>query len=89
MNFNDGIQMAANSAPVTDSQIHTAALAKGFTDASVVEHNTRGHKDSLEKGTWFVLSVKRNVGDDWDILGMRRTVPELLAVLNNQRYSEN
>jgi hypothetical protein len=81
--------MTANAVPTPESQIHAAALAKGFADASIVEHTAHGHNDSLKKGTWFVLSVKRNLSDDWDVLGMRRTVLELLAVLHNERYGAN
>ena len=81
--------MATNSTTVTDNHIRAAAIAQGFVDASVDQHTSRGQKEALDKGIWFVLSVKRNVGDDWDVLGMRRTVPELLSVLHNHQARTN
>jgi len=81
--------MATTSAPLADNQIHAAAIAKGFVEVSVVQHTSREQKDAWDKGVWFVLSVKRNAGEDWDILGRRRTVPELLAVLQNQQGNSN
>ena len=81
--------MATSSAPLADNEIHAAATAKGFAEVSVVQHTSREQKDALDKGVWFVLSVKRKTGDDWDILGRRRSVPELLAVLHKQQDSKN
>lgn len=81
--------MATNSTSVTDNHIRDAAIAQGFADASVAQHTSRGQKEALDKGIWFVLSVKRNLGDDWDVLGRRRTVPELLSVLHNYQVRAN
>jgi hypothetical protein len=78
------MQMAASSVPLADNELQAAAIAKGFVEVSVVQHTSREQKDALDKGVWFVLSVKRKAGDDWDILGRRRTVPELIGILNKQ-----
>jgi len=81
--------MQTSTAPLEDTQVRAAALAKGFIEVSVVQHTSREQKDALDKGVWFVLSVKRNRGDDWDILGRRRTVPELLTIIQKQQDSAN
>ena len=81
--------MATNSTTVTDNQVRDAAIAQGFADASIVQHTSRGQQEPLDKGIWFVLSVKHNLGDDWGVLGRRRTVPELLSVLHNHQVRTN
>jgi hypothetical protein len=81
--------MTVASDQSTDNPIRTAAIAQGFVDASVVQHTARDRKDGLDKGTWFVLSVKRQIGDEWELLSRRRTEAELLTVIHNQRVSAN
>lgn len=76
--------MTTSPVPLTDNQIREAAIAKGFAEVSVVQHTSREQKDALDKGIWFVLSVRRKPGDDWDILGRRRTVAELISILHKQ-----
>lgn len=61
--------------------IRTAAIAKGYADADVVPQFNRERKDSLDSGSWFVLSIKRNAGDDWEVRGRRRTAAELSQLL--------
>jgi hypothetical protein len=65
----------------TDDTIRVAAIAKGFADASVVTQNVQDRTGVLDVGAWFVLSVKRSAGDNWELLGRRRTQGELLQLL--------
>jgi hypothetical protein len=81
--------MTVASNDSADNAIRTAAINQGFADASVVQHRARDQKDGLDKGTWFVLSVKRHNGDEWELLSRRRTEAELLTVIENQRVSPN
>lgn len=64
-----------------DNAIRTAAIAKGYADALVVPMFSRERKDSLDAGSWFVLSIKREAGDDWEVRGRRRTEAELTQLL--------
>lgn len=64
-----------------DTAIRTAAIAKGYADALVVPMHSRERKDSLDAGNWFVLSIKRQAGDDWEVRGRRRTEAELTQLL--------
>ena len=64
-----------------DNAIRAAALAKGYANAVIVPQLIRERKDSLDSGTWFVLSVKRKAGDDWEVRGRRRTAAELEQLL--------
>jgi hypothetical protein len=66
---------------VIDNAIRTAALAKGYAAAVVVPQYIRERKDSLDSGNWFVLSIKRQSGDDWEVRGRRRTAAELEQLL--------
>ena len=84
-----GYIMTVASKDSTDNAIRTAAINQGFADASVVQHTARDQKDGLDKGTWFVLSIKRKSGDDWELLSRRRTEAELLTVIQNQRVTTN
>lgn len=61
--------------------ILAAAVAKGYAAAVVVPQQIRERKDSLDSGNWFVLSVKRKSGDDWEVRGRRRTAAELELLL--------
>jgi hypothetical protein len=47
----------------------------------VVPQYIRERKDSLDSGNWFVLSIKRQTGDDWEVRGRRRTAAELEQLL--------
>jgi hypothetical protein len=64
-----------------NNAIRSAALAKGYADAAIVPQYSRERKDSLDSGNWFVLSVKRQAGDDWEVRGRRRTADELTQLL--------
>lgn len=64
-----------------DDAIRAAAIAKGYSDASVVTQNVQDRPGALDVGSWVVLSIKRNPDDDWELLGRRRTRDELLKML--------
>jgi hypothetical protein len=64
-----------------DDAIRAAAIAKGYSDASVVTQKVQDRPGALDVGNWAVLSIKRSAGDDWELLGRRRTADELLAML--------
>lgn len=61
--------------------IHAAAIAKGYADSLVVRQHVRGQKDSIDSGDWFVLNVKRQAGDDWEVRGRRRAATDLAQLL--------
>jgi hypothetical protein len=82
-----GNTMTTNSTAVIDDTIHAAAIAKGFADASVVTQNVQDRNGALDVGCWLVLSVKRQAGDEWELLGRRRTEAELLSMIQGQRIS--
>lgn len=69
------------STTTTDDAIRAAAIAKGYSDASVVTQKVQDRAGALDVGNWSVLSIKRNAGDDWELLGRRRTPGELLELL--------
>jgi hypothetical protein len=73
--------MTTNSTITIDEAIRAAAIAKGYSDASVVTQKVQDRPGALDVGSWSVLSIKRNAGDDWELLGRRRTPEELLALL--------
>ena len=73
--------MTTNSTAVIDKTIHAAAIAKGFFDATVVTQTVQDRFGALDVGSWFVLSVKRSVSDEWELLGRRRTQGELIQLL--------
>jgi hypothetical protein len=64
-----------------DDAIRAAAIAKGYSDASVVTQKVQDRPGALDVGSWAVLSIKRTAGDEWELLGRRRTADELLAML--------
>jgi hypothetical protein len=66
---------------MNNDAIRSAALAKGYADASVIPQYSRDRKDSLDGGNWFVLSIKRQAGDEWEVRGRRRTAGELAQLL--------
>ena len=70
-----------NSTISIDDAIRAAAIAKGYSDASVVTQKVQDRPGALDVGSWSVLSIKRNAGDEWDLLGRRRTPDELLELL--------
>jgi hypothetical protein len=63
-----------------DDAIRAAAKARGYADAAVARQYVHG-SHQLDAGEWLVLSVKRHEGDEWQLLGRRRTRQELLAML--------
>jgi hypothetical protein len=73
--------MSIDPTTTINNEICTAAIAKGYADAAIVTQFTRERKDSLDSGNWFVLSVKRQVGDEWEVRGRRRTAGELAQLL--------
>jgi hypothetical protein len=74
--------MASPSEPVTDDTIQTLARERGYADASVVPL-TVSERNAFEgdQGPWFVLSVKRNADDEWQMIGRRRTKADLIGLL--------
>ena len=64
-----------------DDAIRAAAIAKGYSDVSVVTQRVQVRPGALDVGDWSVLSVKRSEGDDWELVARRRTPDELLAWL--------
>jgi hypothetical protein len=76
-----GDRMTTNSTATTDEMIRAAAIAKGYSDASVVTQKVQDRPGALDVGNWSVLSIKRSAGDDWELLGRRRTPGELLELL--------
>jgi len=76
-----GDRMTNNSITTIDDTIRAAAIAKGYSDASVVTQKVKDRPGALDVGDWSVLSIKRTAGDDWELLGRRRTPDELLALL--------
>jgi hypothetical protein len=75
-----GDRMTTTATPIDDA-IRAAAIAKGYSDASVVTQKVQDRPGALDVGNWAVLSIKRTAGDDWELLGRRRTADELLAML--------
>lgn len=73
--------MTTNTTVSIDDTIRAAAIAKGYSDASVVTQKVQDRPGALDVGNWSVLSIKRNAGDDWELLGRRRTPDELLELL--------
>jgi hypothetical protein len=73
--------MTIEANTMSNDAIRSVALAKGYADAAVVPQYSRERKDSLDSGNWFVLSVKRQAGDDWEVRGRRRTTGELAQLL--------
>jgi hypothetical protein len=73
--------MTTNSTTTIDEAIRAAAIAKGYSDASVVTQKVQDRPGALDVGSWAVLSIKRNAGDEWELLGRRRTADELLKML--------
>jgi hypothetical protein len=73
--------MTTNTTAPLDDAIRAAAIAKGYSDASVVTQKVQDRPGALDVGNWSVLSIKRKAGDDWELLGRRRTPDELLAML--------
>jgi hypothetical protein len=73
--------MTTNTTTATDDAIRAAAIAKGYSDASVVTQKVQDRPGALDVGSWAVLSIKRTAGDDWELLGRRRTPGELLELL--------
>jgi|SoiMethySBSTD1v2_1073268.scaffolds.fasta_scaffold1342638_1 hypothetical protein len=73
--------MTTDPYTMISNTIRSAALAKGYSDAAVVPQYSRERKDSFDSGNWFVLSVKRQAGDDWEVRGRRRTAGELSQLL--------
>ena len=69
------------TATTIDDAIRAAAIAKGYSDASVVTQKVQDRPGALDVGNWAVLSIKRAAGDEWELLGRRRTADELLAML--------
>ena len=76
--------MTTNSPASADNTIRAAAIAKGFADISVVSQAVQDRPGVLDVGSWLVLSVKRQAGDEWELLGRRRTEAELLKVIQGQ-----
>lgn len=81
--------MTTNLTDTIEDTIRDAARAKGFADASIVPQNVQDRIGALDVGGWFVLSVKRQAEDDWELLGRRRTKEELIGLVNAQRLSGN
>jgi hypothetical protein len=75
-------QMTINSQKTFDDSMRAAAIAKGYADVSVVQLSVQKRPGALDVGTWFVLSVKRLAGDEWAVLGRRRTQVELLTLIS-------
>ena len=73
--------MTTDTTTTIDDAIRAAAIAKGYADASIVTQKVQDRPGALDVGNWVVLSIKRNAGDDWELLGRRRTADELLAML--------
>jgi hypothetical protein len=73
--------MTTNSTITTDETIRAAAIARGYSDASVVIQKVQDRPGALDVGNWSVLSIKRSAGGDWELLGRRRTPAELLELL--------
>jgi len=69
------------SAP--NNSIRDAATAKGFADVSIVSQYVQKRTGVLDDGAWLVLSVKRQAGDDWELICRRRTEAELLTVIQS------
>lgn len=76
--------MFNNSLATISDFIRAAATAKGFADSSIVTQSVKEKPGVLDVGSWFVLSVKRQSDDDWELLGRRRTEAELLVVIQRQ-----
>ena len=66
---------------VIDNDIRAAAISKGYADASIAHQHVRKQKNTLDAGSWFVLHVKRQAEDDWELRGRRRTETELAQLL--------
>ena len=81
--------MTTNSPALTEDPIRAAAISKGFADVSIVQQYVQDRTGVLDVGAWFVLSVKRQADDEWELLGRRRTEAELLKVIQGQKISEN
>ena len=73
--------MTTNTKNSIDETIRAAAIAKGYSDASVVTQKVQDRAGVLDVGSWAVLSIKRTPEDDWELLGRRRTPEELLQLL--------
>jgi hypothetical protein len=67
---------------ISDRDIIDAARARGYHDAAVVVQNIPEHKHDFDHGRWFGMFVKFTAGDDWQLIGRRRTRQELLAMLD-------
>ena len=80
--------MTTHTTTTTDS-IRAAAIAKGYSDASVVTQNVQDRPGALDVGSWSVLSIKRVAGDDWELLGRRRTPAELLELIESTANKGN
>ncbi len=78
-----------NNSTLPNDEIRTAANAKGFADISIVTQTVQDRGGALDTGAWLVLSVKRQSGDDWELLGRRRTQAELLNVIQKQQAGQN
>jgi hypothetical protein len=64
----------------TEFTLRSAAIAQGYAAISVAPQ-TVNRTSAPDSGDWFVLSIKRQAGDDWELLGRRRTRLELLAMV--------
>ena len=73
--------MTLESNTAINDALRTAALAKGYADATAVPQYIKERKDCLDSGTWFVLSIKRQAEDEWEVRGRRRTETELMQML--------
>jgi hypothetical protein len=65
-----------------DDALQAAALARFGAGAAVsVTRYLDRAPDSRERVTWYVLSVKRHAGAEFEVIGRRQTRGELLGLL--------
>jgi hypothetical protein len=81
--------MATATDLITEKTIRAAAIAAGYADALVdryVEqrpYHFEGEPLPLPK-VWFLLSVQRSVGSEFELMGRRRTKAELMGLIRSR-----
>jgi hypothetical protein len=53
----------------------------------VIHHRVHNHNVSFAGdcgGIWFGLAVRERAGDDWQVVGRRRTLAELLTMVESR-----
>jgi hypothetical protein len=73
--------MSTGQLRITDQDIREAAISRGFHDSSVVIQDKPEIRAVADCGRWYLLSVKRQPGCEWELLGRRRSRGELLELI--------